>query len=292
MKKIFLSICTMLFAVIQLQGQTTVMSTGMSIQGIARDENNAALNNFDQLALNFVLYYTEPAGEVAILSKTANVKTDNFGVFSYVLEITELQFNLLNTKPAYLKVSQGSVVFSNEKLQSVPYAINAMNGVPTGSIMPYIGTVAPPGWLLCDGSAIADNAYTANLISLLGQAVTPDLNGLFLRGTGSHAAGKVGPDLMTVQSDDLAAHHHYVDINTNTTGAHTHKTGFGNDDYNGSGGNNKNGLEDDISGGNNRELSTTSSGNHNHTVKGNTNDYGTATETRPINYGVNYIIKI
>lgn len=301
MKKLYFSflIAFMLFTASNVNAQTNVTSSGLSIQGIARDETNAAIANVDQLALSFTVYYFGAGNsEQVILTKTANVKTDNFGVFSYVLDIDQSQYNQISTHSAYLKVLQGSVVFSNEKLQAVPYAIYAQNGVPTGSIMPFIGTVAPNGWLLCDGSAFPDNASTASLKALLGSTNTPDLKGIFLRGIGNQCNAYgcfTGPALKALQQDDIKSHLHGVNINTNTTGSHTHKTGFANDDYNGTaGGNtpvNKNGLEDDTWGADNRWLTSSSDGEHSHNVSGNTATTG-GTETRPINYGVNYIIKL
>jgi microcystin-dependent protein len=294
MKKIYsiLYIFIGLFIISNANAQTNVTSSGMSIQGIARDENNAAIANIDQLALVFTVYYLNSANaEQLILTKSANVKTDNFGVFSYVLDIDQSQYGLISSQSAYLKVVQGSVVFSNEKLQAVPYAIFAQNGVPTGSIMPFIGTTAPNGWLLCNGTVFTDDVTTAKLKALLGSTTTPNLNGMFLRGAGTASTGQTGPTLKTVQQDDLKAHLHGVNLTTSNTGAHTHTTGFGNDDYNGNGGNNLNGLENDISGPDNRTLTTSSNGNHTHTVNGDTNSTG-GTETRPVNYGVNYIIKI
>lgn len=293
MKKTYFTFLLFLaiFTSLNVKAQTNVTSSGMSIQGIARDENNAAIANVDQLGLVFTIYYLGTGNsEQPILTRTANVKTDNFGVFSYVLDIDQTIYNQIGTHSAYLKVTQGSVVFSNEKLQAVPYSIFAQNGVPTGAIMPFVGTTAPQGWLLCDGSNIPVNDYTANLRTLLGTSTTPDLRAMFLRGAGS-GNSHTGPDLKTVQQDDLKSHLHGISLTTSNAGAHSHTTGFSNDDYNGSGGSNKNGLEDDTNTGNNRTLPTSTDGNHTHTVSGNTSATG-GTETRPINYGVNYIIKL
>jgi microcystin-dependent protein len=207
----------------------------------------------------------------------------------YVLDINQAQYGLISSQSAYLKVVQGSVVFSNEKLQAVPYAIFAQNGVPTGSIMPFIGTTAPNGWLLCDGKPFIDDVTTASLKALLGSTTTPDLRAMFLRGTGT-GNGKTGPTLKTVQQDDFKEHLHGVNINTSSNGAHTHDLYFSNDDYSGSGGGDS-GLEDDRPNVFNISRTTTSNGNHTHNVNGVTNSYG-GTETRPVNYGVNYIIKI
>ncbi|MGO4904522.1 tail fiber protein [Flavobacterium sp. W20_MBD1_R3] len=297
MKKIYfiLYIVIGLLITVNANAQTNVTSSGMSIQGIARDETNAAIANIDQLPLIFTVYYLGTGNsEQVILTKTANVRTDNFGVFSYVLDINQGQYALISSQSAYLKVVQQSIVFSNEKLQAVPYAIFAQNGVPTGSIMPFIGTTAPNGWLLCDGNGFTDDVTTASLKALLGSTNTPNLSGMFLRGAGSTSSGHSGPTLKTVQQDDMKSHLHNVNLNTNTTGQHDHNTTFANDDYNNSGGPTPGtGLLKDapFSSTTSHTLSTSTDGQHYHNVSGNTATTG-GTETRPINYGVNYIIKI
>lgn len=296
MKKVYaiLSVFVLLLISTTVNAQSNVTSSGISIQGIARDENNSALANIDQLGLSFTIYYLGSSNnEINILNKTDNVKTDNFGVFSYVMVIDQNQFNMIGAKSAYLKVTSGSVVFSNEKLQAVPYAFHAQNGVPTGSIMPFIGTVAPNGWLLCDGSTFVIDDYTANLKALLGSNTTPNLKGMFLRGTGTAATGKIGPGLKEVQQDDVIAHLHGVNIPTTSNGSHSHNTTFYNDDWNGTGGGDRS-LENDASNNsaNAHNVPTDTAANHTHNVVGNTANNGIGTETRPINYGVNYIIKI
>lgn len=290
MKKIYFVLLIALGLLTSAKAQTNVTSSGMSIQGIARDANNAAIANVDQLGLAFTVYYLGTGNsEQPILTRTANVKTDNFGVFSYVLDIDQTIYNQIGTHSAYLKVTQGSVVFSNEKLQAVPYSIFAQNGVPTGAIMPFVGTTAPQGWLLCDGNTIPVNDYTTNLRTLLGTTTTPDLRAMFLRGAGS-GNSHTGPALKAVQQDDFKEHLHGVNINTTSNGAHTHDLYFSNDDYSGGGGGST-GLEDDTPNIFNISRTTTSNGNHTHNVNGVTNSFGGA-ETRPINYGVNYIIKL
>ena len=292
MKKsyLLLEFITLLLLSISNSGaQTNVTSSGMSIQGIARDDKNEALANIDQLDLTFMVYYLvgSSTSPTEILRSTATVRTDNFGVFSYVLNISMDHYNLISNQSSYLRVSSGSVIFSDEKLQAVPYAIHAQNGVPTGTIVAFIGSVAPSGWLLCDGSAIPNTPFTANLKTLLGANNTPDLRAMFLRGAGN-GNGKIGPTLKEVVQDDIKSHLHAVNINTNTTGNHNHTVTFQNDNYDGRGGGNT-GLEDDN--GDYRTLTSSTAGNHSHNVNGNTANTGGA-ETRPINYGVNYIIKI
>jgi len=284
------------FSVKNVNAQASVTSTGISIQGIARDENNSALANIDQLGLTFRIYYLDGSNnEVQILSQTQNVRTDNFGVFSYVLPIENTHFIMISNTPAYLKVTQGSVVFSNEKLQAVPYAIHAQNGVPTGTIMAYIGATAPTGWLLCDGSAIADNAATARLRELLGATTTPNLNARYLRGTGIQE-GRGGITLKGTQYDELRQHVHGVNLTTTTAGNHSHTTAFSNDDYNLSGGSQTNGTGRDANTANGVTLPTNTTGDHTHQVTGNTVSAGSSDatygDTRPYSYGVTWIIKI
>ena len=285
------------FSVKNVNAQANVTASGISIQGIARDENNSALSNIDQLSLNFRIYYLDASNaEVLILNESNNVKTDNFGVFSYVMNIPNTVFTQICNTPAYLKVTQGSVVFSNEKLQAVPYAIHAQNGVPTGTIMAYIGSTAPEGWLLCNGATFDDNAKHAKLKELLGNSLTtPNLNARYLRGTGT-VTGREAIALRGTQDDAFRPHNHGVSLNTTGAGGHSHDTYFYNDDYNNGGGSTYRGLNRDANESTTtlRTYSTSAVANHEHGISGNTADSGNATanETRVFAYGVTWIIKI
>ena len=296
MKKLHLFLLAVLglLSTLNVNAQTNVTSSGLSVQGIARDVNNEALANIDQLDLKFEVYYLIGTSitPTIILTSIATIKTDNFGVFSYVVGINQDQSNLISTQSAYLRVSSANVVFSDEKLQTVPYSIYAQNGVPTGSIMPYIGTTAPNGWLLCNGNPIPSGSYYDNLKALAGNN-TPNLNGMFLRGAGSQTAypDKVGPAVKNVQQDSFKTHSHGVNINTNADGGHSHTTTFYNDDYNNSGNGTPSGTGLIRDGGAGYTRPTSAVGDHSHNVNGNSASTGD-TETRPINYGVNYIIKL
>lgn len=285
--------------------QANVLSTGISIQGIARDENNSALANRTALPLTFLIYYKNVSNsEVAIKNESGSVTTDNFGVFSYVMTITSNLFTQISNQQAYLKVSSGSTVFSDEQLQAVPYAIQAQNGNPTGTIIAYIGTTAPAGWLLCNGDSFPDDVFHAQLKTLLGSTNTPNLNARYLRGTGT-SNGRGGITLKGTQDDEFRPHNHGVNIPTTTNGLHDHNAG---DEFtkilrrdgrywvtegaasgstwstpNSQPGNRINVFD-------NRDMAQ--SGNHTHQVTGNTDNAGNANETRPYSYGVNYIIKI
>lgn len=69
-----------------------------------------------------------------------------------------------------------------QAILSAPYAIQAENGVPVGTIVSYYGTTEPTGWLFCNGQSLpGDRPEYAALRALIGNSV-PDLGGEFLRG--------------------------------------------------------------------------------------------------------------
>lgn len=301
MKK-FVLLLSWFFCSSALWSQAHVSSSGISIQGIARDANNSALSNIDRLTLDFTIYYFNSSNsEVQIIGESGTVATDDFGVFSYVMDISNSKFVEISNVEAYLKVEQGGVIFSNEKLQTVPYAIHAQNGVPTGSILPFVGTASqvPEGWLLCDGSTFTRNVYTEKLYQLLGNTNTlPNLGASYLRGTGGHPqwSGYQGPALRSHQGDRVKNHTHPVsiDTHTNTDGRHKHYLPMDSQ----SGGGTRQTLYDS-SGYDERWVSQPNEimddSDHRHRIQysGNT---GNATnnnqENRVFGYGVNYIIKI
>lgn len=300
----------MLLTVAINYGQITANSAGIAVQGIARDNNNTARAS-TTISLTFRIYNSD-----RVIYELANkaVTTDAFGVFSLVLEPGADKNALIANKEAFLKISEGSTTISDEKLKQVPYAIAASNGVPTGSIMPYIGTTAPIGWVMCDGSKLSTDGSADALIILVGD-YAPDLRGMFIRGAGQNGnttnAAEIQPNtLKTVQTSDNKSHNHTG--STANNGSHQHNMFTANTSNN----NHQNlGNADttdqmykvsarrDDNGGWNTELKyspdqtndavdrgrTSSNGEHNHSFT--TANSGT-TESRPINYGVNYIIKL
>ena len=107
-------------------------------------------------------------------------------------------------------------------------------GGAVGMIAPFAMASPPTGWLACDGSAVSRTVTYSALFAALsttwgvGDGSTtfnvPDLEGAFLRGTGSHgtstmAAGSAfaGPSVGAYQNDGLQAHGHTIKVHT--TGA-------------------------------------------------------------------------
>lgn len=118
-------------------------------------------------------------------------------------------------------------------------------GLPTGVILPFAGTVAPAGYLFCDGSTAAQATYPA-LFTLLGTTWGPAAGGLFTlpdlrdRTLIGLSPGGLGPDRPTLRNlgdvggeedhvltiSELATHKHGV-----TDPGHQHLSPDGSDFY-------------------------------------------------------------
>lgn len=85
--------------------------------------------------------------------------------------------------------------------------------VPTGTIVPFIGLVAPDGWLLCQGQAISRTAYS-DLYQMVGTTYgagdgsttfnIPDLRGRFVEG----ASATTGHTLHSLVAAGIPTHGH------------------------------------------------------------------------------------
>lgn len=98
---------------------------------------------------------------------------------------------------------------------------------PAGIVMPFAGSTAPQGYLLCDGSAVSRDTYS-ELFAAIGTVYgsgdgsttfnVPDLSGRVVLGVSqSHALGTTGGEAAhTLTEQELPAHSHVVP-------AHTHE---------------------------------------------------------------------
>jgi hypothetical protein len=154
-------------------------------------------------------------------------------------------------------------------------------GVPVGTVMPWLFGTAPPGWLLCDGSAFNGTLYP-ELASLIPGLKTPDLRGAYLRGSGLNAAlgwGDAANAAGGHQEDATALPKKRMF--TDVTGGHAHNVKL-----QGSG----------MSGGPWEALIAYSNVPHNYTTSTEGNHYhhldtGGDEETRPKTIFADYIIK-
>ena len=95
-----------------------------------------------------------------------------------------------------------------------------------GMIAPFAMTTPPTGWLACDGSAVSRSTY-ADLFTAIGTTwgagdgsstfALPDLQGAFLRGTGSHGTSNMangndyaGPSVGSFENDQFQDHRHFI----------------------------------------------------------------------------------
>lgn len=158
--------------------------------------------------------------------------------------------------------------------------------IPTGSVIAFAAATAPNGYLLCDGSQVSRTTYAA-LFALLGvthgsgNGTTtfhlPDYRGRFLRGVDGGAArdpdraartamntgGNTGDNVGSVQGHQFETHYHQITMWQD----------------NGSGGSPFNPIHG-AGASNNQNKNTGNPANGTH-----------GSETRPVNAGVNFIIK-
>ena len=178
---------------------------------------------------------------------------------------------------------------------------NVSTSPPPGSIIAYLGTTDPDGWVMCNGTARTDGSdgrYN-NLINMnigtgtSGNYTPPNYTGAFLRGSGSQTYNTItysGPDVKTGQSDDYKLHNHGV-----TDGGHQHT--YGNiDEYL-----RRESLSLQSNGGPSKEYVQTKAFNPSQYLFNQNTSYVSSnitvnssggSETRPFNYGVNWIIKL
>lgn len=92
---------------------------------------------------------------------------------------------------------------------------------PAGIVLPYAGSTAPEGYLMCDGSAVSRGTYAALFAAIgttygVGDGSTtfniPDLTGRVVIGvSGTHALGTTGGEAShALLETELPVHHHEV----------------------------------------------------------------------------------
>jgi len=137
-------------------------------------------------------------------------------------------------------IANPTEIVPRQQVLASPYAItasfastaqNVINGIPTGSVMPFAGSAAPNGWLLCNGSAVSRIVYS-NLFSAIstnygaGDGTTtfnlPDFRGRTLVGAGvggvdssgraltSRSLGQTGgEEVHQLTIAEMPVHQHY-----------------------------------------------------------------------------------
>ncbi len=314
MKKLTLSLIALFFSI-------TFFAQGIAVQGIARDNTNAAITN-ETLSFDFRIL---DAADAVLFRETQQIKTDNFGLFSHVVStgtaadgtvFNNVDFSLQGLKlVVWISYNANNVKVYEQELQYVPYAHyakKAANGVPPGTVVPFLGddSKIPTGWIKAAGQNISSGNQYAALRAVIGNTI-PDLRGRFLRGDhwGTVPRDKIDENVAvrTLLDQSIVSHgHNSGTLRTNGGGDHGHGnvlTGY----Y--SSGINKRALtlkSDSTSGevaaagfytnsgGNNpgaNNLIGSMNSAHNHTIIGDTGNTGQE-ENRPWTVVVNYIIKL
>jgi len=183
-------------------------------QAAARNSAGTILPN-KTIGLRFTVHDATATGTL-VYKETQNATTNAIGMFIVNIgqgtavtgtfsainwgsgnKFMQVEFDSTATGSHYLDLG-------TQQLMSVPYALNAGNGVPVGTIEAFGGDTSklPNGWLLCDGSVVSRTKYVA-LFAVIdsvwgtgGSTTTfrlPDARGMFLRGV-TGAASNVDPD--------------------------------------------------------------------------------------------------
>ena len=183
------------------------------------------------------------------------------------------------------------------KIDGVPQVF----GVPIGSIISYLGTSAPEGFVLCDGVARdnTDGKYDAlanlgvgHIATIQQQYTPPDFKGMFIGGSSAtgNVGGTGGSDNVTLSTSNLPAHSHSGTTSNNGGHNHSYNIHRGNDlnwssNY---GGPYDLGTDDQNA---TYPKYTSSVGNHNHSFNTDNTGSGAAFSIVPEHVKVNYIIK-
>jgi hypothetical protein len=287
------------FACQAMFAQTT---TGIAVQGIARDAEKAALAD-EQMTFVFEIQAAE--GGTSYYKESKIITTDPYGVFSHIIGTGSIasgspDFKLIPYGQTHMKLvitvtyDGNTVEVSNAPFLYTPYAKSADNGVPTGTVVAFLGTQdkLPAGWTICDGRPFSAVSGSENLAALIGGTNLPDLQGMFLRGTGTSPVNmQDGPALRATQTDGFKTHTATVTVNGG--GGHSHSmyvdTGGGGS---GSVTNMLKGEDLDVQNGVDANFSVNTNSVANHTHGASAQSVDGINETRPVNYGVNYIIKL
>jgi hypothetical protein len=167
------------------------------------DQNGVPVTN---TTMQFIFeLFTQENGGTAAWGETQTISVVD-GQFTAALGDSFAIPAALFAQPSlFLQITvDGQQLAGRQRLLTVPYAQKAaVSGFPPGAIIAFGGINAPPGWILCDGSALSRTDYPelyATIGTLYGAGdgsttfQVPDLRGRFLRGLASgetRAAGQV-----------------------------------------------------------------------------------------------------
>lgn len=112
-------------------------------------------------------------------------------------------------------------------MAEIKYNLGSLGVVPSGAVIPFAGSIAPQGYLLCDGSEVsrADYPYLFDAIGTIygeGDGSTtfnlPNLQDKFIEGSGTNA---VGTEMSAGLPNITGGLHAYTYLNGTPSGALT-----------------------------------------------------------------------
>lgn len=185
----------------------------------------------------------------------------------------------------YVGISvNGQKLQGRQRLLTVPYAhySGASGAVPVGAIMAFMGSKAPDGWLLCDGTTFTQGEHPALYEVLGNRTQLPNLSGRFPLGASGTVGAAGGASTRTLTTAELPSHNHGGA--TGSAGAHSHTVRFTQF---------SSGVGDVRYGGDSNDQSvtktTSSDGDHTHAISSVGN--GNAFDIMPPYLTVNWIIR-
>lgn len=304
MKHSYLLLLTILtFSLSSLNAQT---AKKLSIQGFLKDGNGQAVEN-GSYEITFKLYDVSSGGTPLWTEVNNDVKVFG-GIYTVQLGAIEDITGLAWDVPYHLGVTvSGTELSPRTELTYAPYALavdkaqivecsGAVGDIKYSALNPtQFAQVNGTCWVPMDGRSISGSA----LASITGWTTIADASGTFLRAQEFSGGANNDPDrtsttdILTLQNDGYASHLHSVNINTNSTGNHSHTV---TDRYwnvtspvqqEGS-----SSRSDPLpSTATNLTRTTSQAGNHAHNVSGNTGNSG-VNETRPTNLNAWTYIRI
>ncbi len=235
MKRTLLTIIIIvLITAITVHAQNASVPPLINYQGMLTDADGNPLAGTKKLEFN--LYDTATGGNKIwgpqIFNKVPLIK----GQFNVILGTTDTTGRSIadafasDNRYLGIRVDDGQELSPRQQILSTPYAIQAQNGVPPGTVVAYWGDIAPEGWLLCNGENIPDELKYKNLRDLMGEK-TPDIRGRVIVGAGqgngltTRNTGETGGEeqhKLTV--DEIPSHNH-----SGIAGAEGSKAGMNNE---------------------------------------------------------------
>jgi microcystin-dependent protein len=208
-----------------LAASTALAATEIPYQGYL-SFNGAAINVSEDLTFFAVTDPTDGPGDALWTETHTNVEV-TAGHFSVTLgSITPFPAELFARDALYIGIQVGALspvtLDGRQRLLAVPYAVDAL---PPGTILPYAGTVAPPGWALCAGQSLDTTTYS-HLFAAIGYAYggsgatfnAPDLRGRMPLGK-DNMGGSSANRVTASQADNLGQ---AAGTQTAQVYAHTH----------------------------------------------------------------------